>query len=227
MAGATLLGVLRAAAIQVYASWNAFAGVRRRGLEVYQAWVGAERGRFLPWLAVAMGVGALAYISLRAEPAWWIGAAGLSCGVLLLCVGFRLAEARAAGLVVISTSLGFAAGQVATWRALPIEALPRRATVLTAVVQRAEAIPAGRRLILSDVELGTDGPKIARAVRVRLRPNDPAVTGPGDVIRLRALVRPPSPPAYPGGWDLQRGRLLRRDRRLRHGARACGGDVAA
>ena len=204
MPGATLPGVLRAAAIQIFASWNALAGVGRRGLAAYQAWVGAERGRFLPWLAVAMGAGALAYLSLRSEPAWWVGAAGLLCGVALACAGFRLAEARAAGLVLFSMSLGFAAGQVAAWRALPIEPLPRRAAVLTAVVQRAETIPAGRRLILFDLELGADGPKIARTVRVRLRPNDPAAVDPGDVIRVRALIRPPSPPAYPGGWDLQR-----------------------
>ena len=34
--------------------------------------------------------------------------------------------------------------------------------------------------------------------------NDQADVATGDTIRVRALVRPPAPPAYPGAWDLQR-----------------------
>ncbi len=30
----------------------------------------------------------------------------------------------------------------------------------------------------------------------------------GDTMRVRALVRPPAPPAYPGAWDLQRDALF-------------------
>ena len=41
-------------------------------------------------------------------------------------------------------------------------------------------------------------------VRVRLRDTDPAVIVAGDRIAVRALVRAPSGPAWPGGWDLQR-----------------------
>jgi competence protein ComEC len=37
-----------------------------------------------------------------------------------------------------------------------------------------------------------------------LRPNDATPIDAGDSIRVRALIQPPSPPAYPGGWDLQR-----------------------
>jgi competence protein ComEC len=49
---------------------------------------------------------------------------------------------------------------------------------------------------------GADRP-LARALRIRLRGGETAATA-GDTVRLRALLRPPSPPAYPGGWDLQR-----------------------
>jgi competence protein ComEC len=49
-----------------------------------------------------------------------------------------------------------------------------------------------------------DAPAIPRALRVRLQPRDAALLAPGDRIRLRALLRAPSPPDYPGGWDTQR-----------------------
>jgi competence protein ComEC len=43
-----------------------------------------------------------------------------------------------------------------------------------------------------------------RLLRVRLRTEDPARPAPGDVLSVRALVRPPVSPAYPGAWDFQR-----------------------
>jgi competence protein ComEC len=39
---------------------------------------------------------------------------------------------------------------------------------------------------------------------VRLKKGDAQEVGTGDTVRVRALVRPPMPPAYPGAWDLQR-----------------------
>ena len=41
-------------------------------------------------------------------------------------------------------------------------------------------------------------------LRVRLKKGDTQEVATGDTVRLRALVRPPMPPAYPGAWDLQR-----------------------
>jgi competence protein ComEC len=49
-----------------------------------------------------------------------------------------------------------------------------------------------------------DGPVLARWLRVRLRRDDVQEIGNGDTVSVRALLRPPEPPAYPGGWDLQR-----------------------
>ncbi len=48
------------------------------------------------------------------------------------------------------------------------------------------------------------GQTLDRMVRVRLRRGDPIVVATGDRVRVRALLRAPAPPAYPGGWDLQR-----------------------
>jgi hypothetical protein len=43
---------------------------------------------------------------------------------------------------------------------------------------------------------------LARTLRMRLQPRDGARPEPGDVIAVRALIRAPSPPAYPGAFFL-------------------------
>ncbi len=75
--------------------------------------------------------------------------------------------------------------------------------VLTGRVRAVETLPEGRRITLGPVRLDDESP-LARFIRVRLRTNDPTVPSAGDTIAVRALVRAPSPPSYPGGWDLQR-----------------------
>jgi competence protein ComEC len=80
--------------------------------------------------------------------------------------------------------------------------LPTHAETFTGRVRQIEALPEGRRVILEQVHAGDRS--IERTVRIRLRNDDPVEIVTGDQLRVRALVRPPSPPAYPGGWDLQR-----------------------
>jgi competence protein ComEC len=41
-------------------------------------------------------------------------------------------------------------------------------------------------------------------VRIRLQKKDDGDLGSGDSVRIRALIRPPALPSYPGAWDLQR-----------------------
>ena len=64
-------------------------------------------------------------------------------------------------------------------------------------------LPEGRRIALEAVQLD-DGEPLQRWLRVRLKKGDAQEIGTGDTVRVRALVRPPMPPAYPGAWDLQR-----------------------
>ncbi len=187
---------------QAIAAFGALRATWRRAW--WHDWVEAERGRFVPWLSVCMGAGVLAYFDLRAEPNAWAGAAAV-LGALLACIlGWRVPAARALGLAGLAAALGFLSGQAATWRALPTEALPTRAVVLTGTVRGVDLLPEGRRITLSDVRLDPDAPPLARLVRVRLHRLDMAAMGAGDRVRVRALVRPPSSPAFPGAWDLQR-----------------------
>ncbi len=172
--------------------------------DALEAWVTAEQGRFLPWLPVCMGAGVVAYFAQTIEPHPAIGAVA-ACAALLACFAtWRSMAARAASLCALAAALGFASAQFATWRALPIEPLPTRAVVLTGLVRGVEQLPDGRRITLDQVRPGPEAPLLARAIRVRLRRGDAVTVQAGDTMRVRALLRPPAPPALPGGWDLQR-----------------------
>lgn len=173
-------------------------------LAYWHAWIEAERGRFVPWLSVCMGVGVIAYFDLRAEPNAWAGAAAVLIALLVCIVGWRASVGRALALAGLAAALGFLSAQAATWRALPIELLPTRAVILTGVVRGVDLLPEGRRVTLAEVRLEPGKPPLARLIRVRLHRADLAPMGSGDRVRVRALIRPPSSPAYPGGWDLQR-----------------------
>jgi competence protein ComEC len=167
------------------------------------AWVAAERGRFMPWLPVFMGVGVLGYFNRTSEPAWWVGLALLVAGLALCGLAWRALLARAVAMALLAGAVGFASAQFATWRALPLQPLQRTAVVLTGTVRGVEVLPEGRRVTIAGAQWN-GGPGLARTVRVRLRATDPAVLAAGDTVRLRSVLRPPAAPAYPGGWDLQR-----------------------
>jgi competence protein ComEC len=156
-----------------------------------------------------MGAGVLVYFALRFEPPGWLGAsvaAGVAPGIVLLRRrdAWPAVVVRVALVLLAAGAVGFASAQRATARAPPPEALPRRAVVLTGTVRLVELLPHGRRVTLAHPQFGT-APPLRRRVRVRLRDTDPAVIAEGDRIAVRALVRAPSPPFTPGGWDLQRG----------------------
>ena len=175
--------------------------VRRDPLPLLRVAIAAQQGRFALWLPVFMGAGVLLYFSLRAEPPVWAGA----IVALPAALGLLLARGwtRPLLLAALAGATGFAAAQVATARALPLEPLPRQAVQLSATVAAIEPLPEGRRITLAQVHLD-GGPTLHRLLRIRLRVQRSCHAGTGDEIGVRALVQAPSPPAYPGGWDLQR-----------------------
>ncbi|MBR0682443.1 ComEC family competence protein [Roseomonas eburnea] len=163
-----------------------------------------ERGRLAPWLAVAMGAGVLAYFGLREEPSPWVMAPAPVLVVLAWWVATRAPHAGWGLGLVAAAALGFAAAVGHAWLAPPALAPPMRAVVLSGVVLDADLLPEGRRVTLGEPRFGPEGPPQPRTIRVRLRANDPARPEPGDRLSVRALVRAPSAPAYPGAWDFQR-----------------------
>ena len=163
-----------------------------------------EAGRLALWLPVAMGLGVLLYFLPRFEPpVWWgacalvplVGALALRGRAPLLAWGLALVAAMGAGFALVAWHAA---------RAAPPLDLPRGAMQLTGTVIEVDPLPGGLRLTLAEARWDAQMPPALRSIRVRLRPNDPARPEPGDRVAVRALIRPPSAPAYPGAWDFQR-----------------------
>lgn len=163
----------------------------------------AEWDRWPLWLPVAMGIGVLGYFALtvKPSPAWLALPLPFLCLSLVLCA--RLPLAGAAVALAGALALGFAAALLHARLAPPLPELPRKAAIIAGRVASVDILPEGRRVTLDGARLD-GGPPLARQLRIRLRPTDPTRPLPGDRIAVRALVRPPMAPAYPGGFDFQR-----------------------
>ncbi len=173
----------------------------------WRALLEAERVGLAPWLAVAMTMGAIGYFTLHAEPPWWIGPATAAISLAATVACWRHA-ARGVALGMLALALGFSSGQSATWRARPPMDVPSRAVLVTGRVVAVEPLgERGRRITIAAPSLASaaePGRPTERAVRVRLRDTDTVAVATGDTVQLKALLRKPSPPAYPGAWDLRR-----------------------
>ena len=156
------------------------------------------------WLPVSFGAGIAVYLALTFEPDPRVGPVAALLALVLLLAARGVAPLRLAASAALAAALGFAAIQARTALAPPVETLPPRAVVLDARVADVVALPQGQRATLADAMWeGREAP-MQRTLRLRLRANDPAVLRPGDHVRVRALLRPPSAPAEPGAFDFQR-----------------------
>ena len=167
------------------------------------AWAETERGRFMPWLPVCMALGVVLYFMLLADPPVWSGAAASGLSLVLTALAWNSLGGRMVGLGLLAACLGFLSAQTASWRALPLTEVPRTAVVMTGTVRAVDILPGARRLVLDGARLG-DGAAIPRRLRVRVKKGDQTEIVAGDEITVRALMRTPAVPSFPGGWDLQR-----------------------
>lgn len=164
----------------------------------------AEEGRRALWLPVAMGGGILLYFLPRFEPpGWWAVVALLPLPAAIWLARRHLLGGWLLGLVA-AAGLGFALAVAHAARAPPPLDLPRGAVVVTGTVVETDLLPEGVRLTLAEARWAEGMAPAARRLRVRLRAGDPLRPQPGEVVRVRALLRAPSAPAYPGAWDFQR-----------------------
>jgi len=172
----------------------------------------AERLRWFLWLPVCMGVGIAVYFSLAFEPS------GVSvAGVVLAGMALRLVWHRglAGNLItgaLVAGVIGFGLAKLRTeWvRAPVLERTLYRADV-RGIVELVEPRPErGERITLRVTSIeGVNATKLPARARIRTMVTTPGLK-PGDAIRLRAKIGPPSPPSLPGDFDFARAAYFQR-----------------
>jgi competence protein ComEC len=171
-------------------------------------WLGrtllAERDRWALWAPVAFAAGILVYFALPSEPSPLLLAV-LALGIVAAADGARRqrqAAFRYLGWLALALLLaGFATAQL---RTLSVDApvLPRASVYqLEGTIRTAEPRDAGQRLLLEDLVIErVDRSATPARVRLTIRAMDPPLL-PGQRIKVRARLQPPSGAPVPGGFD--------------------------
>ncbi|WP_419730336.1 ComEC/Rec2 family competence protein [Lichenicola sp.] len=185
----------------------------------------ADRDRLVLWLPVCLGAGIAVYFSLSTEPGLAVGLALTVASAVMFAAARRTMPLRAVTAALLLASLGFLVSQLETRHLPPMPELPRKAVLATGRVAAIDIMSDGRRRITLAATTLAPAPPVkgrgkaatlpidqapvaetqtTRRLRIRLREDDPVVLATGDLVRIRALLHPPSPPDYPGGRDPQR-----------------------
>ena len=161
-----------------------------------------ERERWILWFPVVMGGGVALYFSLPAEPSLTWGLAALAGMAMLLGLSWRRPLWRILMLGLFAGTLGFAAAELRTAVvAAPMLADKVKGVQVRGRVREVEFLPTGRRLRLDQVTLeGVDPPPAQ--IRLKLGLDYPILV-PGDRVRLKATLSPPSRPVAPGSYDFR------------------------
>lgn len=167
--------------------------------------IDTERHGWVPWLAVALGVGVASYFSLRFEPPSWLGGVMVGGAGLLVWQARRRIPTLMAASAGLALAVGFGAAQ---WRAIDVAApvLERQisAVMVEGKVAKADPVAGGFRLTVENPVIerlkAADTPALVR-IRVRGDQEPPDV---GSIIRIRASLLPPPGPSAPGAFDFQR-----------------------
>jgi len=85
--------------------------IATRLAEAAQRVATAERGRFAPFLAVAVAGGAATYFTLAGEPDPRTGPSMIATGLTLLLIGRGRRLVMMVGLLALAAGLGFATAQ--------------------------------------------------------------------------------------------------------------------
>jgi competence protein ComEC len=180
--------------------------VPRPTFEALTAALEEERDRWFLWIPVLVGVGIAIYFGLPDEPGLWL-ALGLVTVALVLFVS--LARGTLATVLLgaaLAASTGFALAKLRTDRVhAPVIEKPLRFVEVKGFVELVEPrATRGQRLTLRVTSVaGLAADKLPLRVRVRAM-NALAGVKPGDALKLKASLSPPSAPALPGGYDFAR-----------------------
>lgn len=171
-----------------------------------------QQGRVLLWTPVAFGLGAAAYLGLKAEPPLW-----LACALAAVFAGagflaWRFSHRRwviaAAGLTAV-TAGGFLIAKLHSDRvAAPIASMGLGVVSVDGwVVDIATPSERGERLLIAPVRIASLAPDdTPRRIRIVMAaPGGPeSAPSPGTPIRIETLLDPPPGPASPGAYDFAR-----------------------
>lgn len=168
----------------------------------------AERGRWMLWLPVALGLGIATYFELPSEPVLWLGpvAAGAALVAAVLAPTGSFLRAMCVGAIAASAGFG-----LITWRtaavAAPTLSRPLFSINVEGRVADIQRLPDSVRVVLEAVRLkggNVPPPELTPLkVRVSLGKGAPPMNV-GDRLLVLANLSPPSGPATPGAFDFQR-----------------------
>lgn len=166
----------------------------------------ADRDRWPLWLPPAFGAGIGVYFSLPVEPPAVYAAIVVALAAASLLLVRRRPALAWPLLMVLLAALGFAAACCRTaWVAAPILEGRIGPVAVEGRILTVDPTAGGRRLLLEGVTIaGRPADRTPARMRLSLRGNAGADLAAGDRIRVRATLRPPSPPSAPGAFDFQR-----------------------
>ncbi|MGI9169474.1 MAG: ComEC/Rec2 family competence protein, partial [Caulobacteraceae bacterium] len=168
--------------------------------------------RVFLWVPVAFGLGAAAYLGLKAEPSVW-SAVGLAAFFCAIAISVRLTTASRAAIALTglaaTAACGFLIAKLHSDRvAAPV--VPTHLGVVNVegwVVDIGNPSERGERLLIAPVDIARLAPA-ATPTRVRVvvaAPGGPeSAPPPGTAIRVMTLLDPPPGPAAPGAYDFAR-----------------------
>lgn len=164
------------------------------------------------WAPVAFGLGAAAYLGLKAEPSRIAAAAAVAAGAGLAAAAFAARRRRAVAAVLLLLALGafgFAAAKLHS-DAIATPIAPSGLGVVRVegwVVDIASPSDKGERLVIAPVRIDGLAPA-ATPGRIRIIVPTPAgpesAPPPGSAIAVVTLLDPPPGPASPGAYDFAR-----------------------
>lgn len=164
-----------------------------------------EHDRLILFSPVFLGLGALAYFSLKTEPS---GAIITGLFTLTALLAFSLRRQRFAYLtacVFLLVAMGAWLAQCRTHGIAPINLdQPVSFAKVSGILESVEQTPKGSKILIKNVVLeGVDTTKTPKHISLTLRSYDSTLEA-GQPIALRAGLFPPPQPAVPGGFDFAR-----------------------
>jgi competence protein ComEC len=172
--------------------------------------VAQQRENWPCWLVIGLVIGILLYFDQPTEAAIWMPVmlVAISSGAALVSLLVR----RCRGLLwfvvpLLVISIGFTAGSLRT-RGMQPHFLAEQMSGVMVVgrIAQVEPLPTGSRLTIDPAYLGKSAATPVAASH-RLQITVLTITDdlqPGDWVRLRADLHPPSGPAAPGAFDFRR-----------------------